>query len=52
MVMRRESLILNRLIFGNTLKIFMYITRRHKPFIFGMSLYQSHILCEVSVSPN
>ena len=38
--------------FGKKLKIFLCETRRHRPLIFGMSLYRSHILCEKSVSPN
>ena len=47
------SLVLHRLIWGKTLKtIFFYETRRHRPLIFAMSLYQSHILCEVSVLSN
>ena len=37
---------------GKILKIFLCETRRHRPLICGMSLYQSHILCENSVLPN
>ena len=35
-------------IWGKTFKIFLCEIRRHGPLIFGKSLYQSHILCEVS----
>ena len=35
-----------------TFKIFLCETRRHRPLIVGMSLYQGHTLCEVSILPN
>ena len=45
-------MVLHRLVWGKTLKIFLCEFRSHRHFIFGMSLYQNHILCEVSVLPN
>ena len=47
------TLVLHRLIWDEKFKkkIFLSETWKHRPLIFGMSLYQSHILCENSVLP-
>ena len=42
MVPPQGSVVLHRLIWGKTLKI-LCETRRHRPVIFGMSLYKIHI---------
>ena len=48
----QRLLVLHRLIRRKNFKIFLCETRRHRPLIFGMLLYQSHILYEVLVLPN
>ena len=53
MALPQGSLVVHRLKWGKkTLKISLSETRRHRPLIFGLSLYQSHILYEVSVLQN
>ena len=51
MALPQGSLVLHTYM-GKTLKIIFCETRRHRHFIFGMSPYQGHILCEVSNLPN
>ena len=52
MALPKVSLVLHRLICGQTLDIDMPGSRRYRSLIFGISFYQSNALVEVSVSPN
>ena len=53
MALTQGSLVLHRLICEKLKKkLFLCETRRHRPPVFGMWFYQSHILCKVSISPN